>query len=47
VSVGGSLTLLSVPALHRTLRKIPSGDNVELQLNIDYMDHSGVVATDD
>ncbi|GAA5180484.1 SulP family inorganic anion transporter [Rugosimonospora acidiphila] len=47
VSVGGSLTLLSVPALHRALSKLPDGGEVELRLNIDYMDHSGIVAVDD
>jgi carbonic anhydrase len=47
VTVDGSLTFLSVPALTRALTAVPAKEVVDLSLNIDFMDHAGVTAIDD
>ncbi|MFI5838116.1 SulP family inorganic anion transporter [Catenuloplanes sp. NPDC051500] len=47
VTVDGSLTFLSVPALARALTAVPEKAVVDLSLNIDFMDHAGVTAIDD
>ncbi|GAA4559549.1 SulP family inorganic anion transporter [Planotetraspora kaengkrachanensis] len=41
VVVTGSLTFLGVPRLAEALAKIPPGSAVELDLNLDFMDHAG------
>ncbi|RJL34272.1 SulP family inorganic anion transporter [Bailinhaonella thermotolerans] len=42
--VAGSLTFLSVPRLTERLRAIPSGADVDLSLNVDFMDHGAFEA---
>ncbi|GAA4583916.1 SulP family inorganic anion transporter [Planotetraspora phitsanulokensis] len=41
VVVTGSLTFLGVPRLAESLATIPQGTAVELDLNLDFMDHAG------
>lgn len=40
VMVEGSLTFLSVPRLSRALAEVPRGAQVDLDLNVDFMDHA-------
>lgn len=47
VVVSGSLTFLGVPRLVGTLRRIPAGSTVDLDLNVDFMDHAGFDAIHD
>jgi carbonic anhydrase len=44
VVVSGSLTFLGVPRITGTLRGIPAGTSVDLDLNVDFMDHAGFEA---
>lgn len=44
VSVQGSLTFVSVPALSKALGKIPSGARVDIDLRVDYLDHAAFEA---
>ncbi|MFC5828876.1 bifunctional SulP family inorganic anion transporter/carbonic anhydrase [Nonomuraea insulae] len=43
-TVSGSLTFLGVPGLTQELRTIPPGATVDLDLNIDFMDHAAFEA---
>jgi carbonic anhydrase len=47
VDVGGSLVFLGVGRLVRELRRIPSGERVALELQVDFMDHAAFEAIDD
>jgi carbonic anhydrase len=47
VDVGGSLVFLGVGRLVRELRRIPAGERVTLQLQVDFMDHAAFEAIDD
>jgi carbonic anhydrase len=40
VVVEGSLTFLGVPKVTRALRAVPAGAGVDLDLNVDFMDHA-------
>ncbi|MFD0688980.1 SulP family inorganic anion transporter [Actinomadura fibrosa] len=40
VVVEGTLTFLGVPKVTRLLRDVPSGADVDLDLNVDFMDHA-------
>ncbi|GIH76565.1 SulP family inorganic anion transporter [Planobispora longispora] len=44
VMIGGSLTFLGVPRITAELRTIPAGAEVDLDLNIDFMDHAAFEA---
>ncbi|PZG07472.1 SulP family inorganic anion transporter [Nonomuraea aridisoli] len=44
VTISGSLTFLGVPRLTRELRTIPAGADVDLDLNIDFMDNGAFEA---
>ncbi|MFC7327392.1 SulP family inorganic anion transporter [Marinactinospora rubrisoli] len=44
VVVRGSLTFLGVPRVARALREIPAGTSVDLDLNVDFMDHAAFEA---
>ncbi|WP_068925125.1 SulP family inorganic anion transporter [Planobispora rosea] len=44
VMIGGSLTFLGVPKITAELRTIPAGAEVELDLNIDFMDNAAFEA---
>lgn len=47
VTIGGLLTFLTVPSLNRALARIPAGADVDLELNVFYMDHAAAVALRD
>jgi len=44
VAVTGSLMFLSVPRLSRALATVPAGADVEIDLNVDFMDHAAFEA---
>jgi carbonic anhydrase len=44
VLVEGSLTFVAVPNLSKALATIPSGANVDVDLNVDFMDHAAFEA---
>jgi carbonic anhydrase len=44
VVVEGSLTFAAVPRLNRTLAEIPAGARVDVDLNVDYLDHAAFEA---
>ncbi|WP_150245976.1 SulP family inorganic anion transporter [Nocardiopsis quinghaiensis] len=44
VTVHGSLTFLGVPRLAHVLRTVPEGARVDLDLNVDFMDHAAFEA---
>lgn len=47
VTIGGLLTFLAVPALNRALGRIPAGADVDVDLDVFYMDHAAAVALRD
>lgn len=47
VAVTGSLTFLGVPQLMGVLRQVPAGASVDLDLNVDFMDHAAFEAVHD
>ncbi|WP_116021167.1 SulP family inorganic anion transporter [Thermomonospora umbrina] len=47
VMVSGSLTFLGVPRLIGMLRRVPAGSAVDLDLNVDFMDHAAFEAVHD
>ncbi|MBO2459419.1 bifunctional SulP family inorganic anion transporter/carbonic anhydrase [Actinomadura sp. LCR2-06] len=47
VVVEGSLTFLGVPKVTRALRAVPAGAGVDLDLNVDFMDHAAFDAVHD
>jgi carbonic anhydrase len=44
VVVGGSITFLGVPTLIRELSQLPPGQSVDIDLNVDMIDHAGFEA---
>ncbi|MSU33318.1 MAG: SulP family inorganic anion transporter [Pedosphaera sp.] len=44
VKIGGTLTFASVPKLNAVLSKIPAGHNVDIDLAVDFLDHSAFEA---
>ncbi|GAA2585320.1 SulP family inorganic anion transporter [Actinomadura fulvescens] len=44
VIVEGTLTFLGVPKLTKVLQQIPAGSSVDLDLNVDFMDHAAFEA---
>ncbi|WP_017593777.1 SulP family inorganic anion transporter [Nocardiopsis potens] len=44
VVVQGSLTFLGVPRVNQVLRTVPAGARVDLDLNVDFMDHASFEA---
>lgn len=44
VKIGGTLTFASVPKLNGELSKIPTGHNVDIDLAVDFVDHSAFEA---